>query len=83
MEQGTLKINQFQAENAKLRKQISSLRKQSVLVPILREKLSNLTKDLEYHESLWDEGVLQRGGNPVYMHGQETLNAAMKNPKKA
>ena len=83
MEQGTLEINQFQAENAKLRKQISSLRKQSVLVPILREKLSNLTKDLEYHESLWDEGVLQRGGNLVYIHGQETLNAAMKNPKKA
>ena len=83
MEQGTSEINQLQAENAKLRKQISSLRKQSVLVPILREKLSNLTKDLEYHESLWDEGVLKRGGNPVYMHGQETLNAAMKNPKKA
>ena len=83
MEQGTLEINQLQAENAKLRKQNSSLRKQSVLVPILREKLSNLTKDLEYHESLWDEGVLKRGGNPVYMHGQETLNAAMKNPKKA
>ena len=90
MEQRNAVINQLQAENtqmreqiAKLHKQISSLRKQSVLVPILREKLSNLTKDLEYHESLWDESVLKRGGNPVYMHGQETLNAAMKNPKKA
>ena len=83
MEQGTLEINQLQAENAKLRKQISSLRKQSIRVPTLREKISKLTKDLEHHKSLWDEDVLKRGDNPVYMHGQETLNAAMKNPKKA
>ena len=97
MEQENSAINQLQAENtqmrkqmaqmldqiAKLRKQISSLRKQSVRVPILHEKISKLSKDLEYQESLWDDGVLKRGGSPVYMHGQETLNAAMNNPKKA
>ena len=90
MEQGNSGINQLQAENAqmyeeitKIRKQNSHLRKQSVLVPALREKISKFTKDLEHHKSLWDEDVLKRGGNPVYMHGQETLNAAMNNPKKA
>ena len=68
-------------QNTKLTREITKLRKRSVLVPILNSKISELSKDLEYHQSLWNKDVLRRGGDARYMHGQELLNAAMADPR--
>ena len=74
-------VAKLRMENAQLRHQRTMLGKKDAIIAMLRKDMSQISKELAYHKSLWDEDVLARGGDARYMHSQSVINAVMANKK--
>ena len=78
------RVQEMESENQALRRQLSKhetkSRKKDVIIREIRKESAEKSKRIEYHESLWDTDVLERGGSARYMHSQYVINAVMNDP---